>query len=221
MATDYAKQTLENLRDSSNFTWYVIPLLVIVMYIYSVEIKKAQETGNWNVVSAGAALFGMDLINEIWNSLVFHFTDHAAFWMTPGDSAYIIMIGWNIEIAFMFSIGGIVFANTLPEDKNLKLDLKFMKIPNRWGLSIGFAAFSVFVEVLLNRADVLIWEYAFWEASIFGIWLIFLFGYLHFFVVSFWVHDMEKINDKVKVLGIIYGVGLTSLILFMGILNWI
>ncbi|MHA2254327.1 MAG: hypothetical protein ACXAD7_28540 [Candidatus Kariarchaeaceae archaeon] len=217
MTSDAARQALDNLRDGSNFQWYVIPLLVIVMYIYSVEIKKAQETGNWNVVAAGAALFGMDLINEIWNGLVYHFTEDAAFWMTPGDSAYIIMIGWNIEIAFMFSIGGLMFANTLPEDK----DLKILGIPNRWALSIGFASFSVFVEVLLNSVDALVWEYSFWNASFAGIWLIFLFGYFHFFIVAFIVHDMQELKNKIKALGLIYGIGLSALILFMGILDWI
>lgn len=221
MPTDSANETLANLRDGSNFQWYIIPILVIVIYIYSIEIKKAQQTGNWNVVTAGIAFFGMDLINEIWNGLVFHFTDDAAFWMTPGDSVFIIMIGWNIEIALMFSISGLAFANTLPEDKTLKFNFGIAKINNRWALAIGFAAFAVFVEILLNAVGALIWEYSFWNASFAGIWLIFLFGYLHFFVVAFWVHDMEHIKNKIRAIVIIYTIGITSLIMFMGILEWI
>jgi len=215
--TDKAQEAIDNLRSLDNFQWYVIPLLVIVIYIYSSEIRKAQETDNWNIVFAGLTLFGMDLINEIWNSLVFHFTDHAAFWMTPGESAYIIMIGWNIEIAFMFSISGIAFANMLPKDKNLKI----LGLNNRWFMAIGFSAFAVFVEVLLNQADALIWTYGFWNASFAGIWLIFFFGYFHFFIAAFIVHDMEEIKNKIKTVGIIYAIGIFALILFMGILGWI
>jgi hypothetical protein len=215
--TDKAQQAIDNLRSLDNFQWYVIPLLVIVIYIYSSEIKKAQETGNWNVVFAGLTLFGMDLINEIWNSLIFHFNDHAAFWMTPGESAYIIMIGWNIEIAFMFSISGIAFANMLPQDKKLTI----FGLNNRWFMAIGFSAFAVFVEVLLNQADALIWTFGFWNASFAGIWLIFFFGYFHFFIASFIVHDMEKIENKIKTVGIIYAIGIFALIMFMGILGWI
>ncbi len=217
MPSDYAQLALDSLRDNSNFQWYIIPIMVVVIYIYSIEIKKALKTGNWSVVTAGLALFGMDLINEIWNSLVFHFTDHAAFWMTPGDSVYIIMIGWNLEIALMFSIAGLAFANMLPEDKKLKI----LGLPNRWALAIGFGIFSVFVEVLLNAADALVWEYSFWNASFGGIWLIFFFGYFHFFIAAFVVHDMEQLKNKLKALGIIYGIGISALILFMGILKWI
>ncbi|MCY3412621.1 MAG: hypothetical protein INQ03_13370 [Candidatus Heimdallarchaeota archaeon] len=215
--TDYAQQAIDNLRDNSNFTWYIIPILIFVMYIWGKEIRKAQDTGNWNIVFAGLTLFGMDLINETWNSLVFHFTNYAACWMTPGDSVYIIMIGWNIEIAFMFSIAGLVFGNVLPDDKNMKI----LGLNNRWALSIGFAAFAVFVEVLLNKADALIWEYPFWNFSWGGIWLIFLFGYLHFFIASFLVFDMEQMKNKIMTVGIIYGIGITAVILFMGILKWI
>lgn len=217
MPTDSAQQAIDNLRDSSNFSWYIIPILVIVIYIYSIEIRKANKTGNWNVVFAGLAYFGMDLINEIWNSLIFHFTDHAAFWMTPGDSVYIIMIGWNIEIALMFSIAGLAFANTLPEDKSMKI----LGINNRWFLAIGFSIFAVFVEILLNKANALIWEYSFWNGTIQGVWLIFLFGYLHFHVVAFLVHDMKSNRNKIITTGTIYSIGIIGLILFMGILGWI
>lgn len=216
MVTPFAQQALDNLRSNDNFVWYIIPLMVIVMYIYSKEIKRALETNNWNVVSAGLALFGMDIINEVVNALIFHYNQYAALWMTPGDSVYIILIGWNIEIAFMFSIAGIVFGNTLPEDRNLKI----LGLNNRWALAIGFSAFAVFVEVLLNHADALIWEFDFWTDSLKGIWLIFFLGYFHFFIVSFWVHDMENKN-KIKVLSIIYTIGLGSLIIFMGFLKYI
>ena len=142
--TPESLEALANLRIlNSELGWYVIPLLAIVLYIYGVEIKNARETGNWNTVYAGLTVLGLDLINEIWNGLVFAFSNYSAFWTTPGASAYIILIGWNIEIAFMFSIAGIVFAKFLPEDKNKKI----LGLPNRWAMAIGFTLFCLIVEI--------------------------------------------------------------------------
>ena len=66
MPTDSAQQALSILRDGSQFQWHVIPLLLLVLYVYANEIERR----NWNVVFAGLALFGMDWFNEIWNALV-------------------------------------------------------------------------------------------------------------------------------------------------------
>ncbi|MFX1454071.1 MAG: hypothetical protein ACFFDB_01720 [Promethearchaeota archaeon] len=207
LASDEAFSKLRLLN--SEFGWYVIPLLVIVLYIYGVEIKKARETGNWSTIFAGLTLLGLDLINEIWNGLVFAFTNYSAFWTTPGASAYIILIGWNIEIAFMFSIAGIVFTKFLPDDKEKKM----LGLPNRWAYAIGFSLFSVFVEILLNRGNYLIWEYPWWN------WynpiLIFLIGYFHFFVGAFYVYDLPDRKSKVKVVGIIYAIGIGLLCIFL------
>ncbi len=86
MPTEYAQQALSNLRDTSGFQWYVIPLLVIVLYIYHDQIGRK----NYSVVFAGLALWGMDWFNEIWNSLVFHFSGYAPVWAAPGETAYLM-----------------------------------------------------------------------------------------------------------------------------------
>lgn len=158
----------------------------------------------------------MDLINEIWNALVFTFTQYSAFWTTPGHSHFIIFIGWNIEIAFMFSIAGIVFAKFLPDDKHTKI----LGIPNRWAMSIGFAIFCVFVEVLLNMAGALVWVYPWWEATPAGIILIFFIGYFDFFVAAHLVHDMNQIKNKIIAVGIIYGIGLGAVFICLFIPMW-
>ncbi len=202
-------EALSKLRQLNPVTgWYVVTILVIVLYIYGVEIKKARETNNWSTVFAGLTLLGLDLINEIWNGLVFAFSNYSAFWTTPGASAYIILIGWNIEIAFMFSIAGIVFAKFLPDEKEKKI----LGLPNRWAMAIGFTLFSVFVEILLNWGNYLIWEYVWWN------WynpiLIFLIGYFHFFVGTFYVYDLPERKDKIKVVGVIYGIAIVLLCIF-------
>jgi hypothetical protein len=207
--TDASLEALSKLRIlNEDFGWYVIPLLAIVLYIYSVEIKKARETGNWSTVFAGLTVLGLDFINEIWNALVFAFTGYSAFWTTPGASAYIIFVGWNIEIVFMFSIAGIVFAKLLPDDKNKKM----LGLPNRWAMAIGFALFCVIVEILLNWGNYLIWEYVWWH------WynpvLIFIVGYLYFFIGAFYVYDLPETKSKVKFVAIIYGISTVLLCIF-------
>lgn len=119
--TEATVQALNGLRDLSMLKWYVIPLLAIVMYIYTKEIKDAKITGNWNAVFSGLALFGSDFLNETWNGWVMVLSGHSAFWTAPGDTALRTMIGWNIEIMFMFSIAGIIFYHTLTEDKDVKI----------------------------------------------------------------------------------------------------
>jgi hypothetical protein len=87
--TEASEQALEILRDASLFQWYVVPLFAVVTYVYAVEVERR----NWSVVLAGLAFFGMDLFNETWNGLVLHFTDRSAVWTTPGDTAYLMLVG--------------------------------------------------------------------------------------------------------------------------------
>lgn len=211
MPTESAAQALKILRDGSLFQWYVIPLFAFVVYVYACEIEKK----NWSLVFAGLTYWGLDWFNEIWNGLVFHFTQYAPVWGTPGKSAFVILIGLNIEICFMFAISGIVFAKMLPPDKKLKI----LGIPNRLFFAIAGAIFCVFVEVLLNAVGALTWDYSWWSAS--APWLIFLFGYFYFFIGSFWVCDMTSTKKQAMTVGIIFGFDIICLILFGAILKWI
>jgi hypothetical protein len=211
MLTESAQEALSILRDGGQFQWYVIPLFAIVVYIYMVEVEKR----NWNMVFAGLAFWGMDWFNEIWNSLFLHFSGRAPVWGAPGDTAYLILIGLNIEICFMFAIAGIAFSKMLLPDKRTKI----LGIPNRWFIAITGAAFCVFVEVLLNAVGALTWDWPWWSAR--APWLIFLFGYFHFFLVSFWVHDMDSIKKKAITIGVIYAVDILAIFIFGVALNWI
>lgn len=211
MPTESALEALSILRDPTIFKWYVIPLLALVVYVYASEI----EHRNWSLVFAGLAFWGMDWINEIWNGLVFHFTGHAPVWGAPGDTAYLILIGLNIEIMFMFVISGIVYAKMLPKEKSLRI----LGIPNRLLFAIGGSIFCVLVEIWLNYAGKLTWDYAWWSSS--TPWLIFLIGYLPFFLVSFWVYDMSTLRQKAITVGTIFIIVILSLVIFAGILGWI
>jgi hypothetical protein len=209
--SDSSVQILSILRNGSNFQWYVIPLLSFVFYVYTVEIEKR----NWNLVLAALAFWGMDWFNEIWNALVLHFTQFAPVWGTPGNSAFVILAGLNIEIMFMFAVAGIIWTKMLLPDKNAKI----LGVNNRWFVAIFGSAFSVFVEYFLNKTNALTWEYAWWNRG--APWLIFLFGYLTFFIVAFWVYDMDSFKKKLQVVGVIWGFDVLCIILFVGVLGWI
>lgn len=209
--TSSAQAAQEILRSGSQFQWYVIPLLAIVMYIYAAESKNK----NWSAILAGLAFWGMDWFNEIWNGLVFHFTQFAPVWGAPGKTAFLLLIGLNIEICFMFAIAGIAWSKLLSEDKNQKI----FGIPNRWFVAIAGSIFCVLVEMFLNSIGALTWDYSWW--SIRAPWLIFLIGYLPFFLVAFWVYDMDTIRKQVKTVGCILGVDILCLIMFGAVLSWI
>lgn len=199
-----SQQALDGLRDLSTLEWYVIPLLAIVFYIYATEIKKARLSGNWNAVMAGLAIFGMDFINETWNGWVFHLTQHSACWTTPGPTALRTMVGWNIEIMFMFSISGIIYYYSLSENRRNRV----LGIPDWWFWAIAYAGFCVFVECLLNIGGLLVWEYPWWNRSFAGVWLIFFFGYFHFYVAALLVIGMKKMRSKIVTVASLYGIGL-------------
>ena len=217
MPTEASQQALIGLRDLSTIQWYVIPLFSIVLYIYTIEIKQAKRSGNFDAIVAGLTVFGMDFVNETWNGWVFHLTGHSAIWTAPGPTALRTMVGWNIEIMFMFLLAGIAWYHTLEEDKKKKI----FGLPNPLFWAIGYSAFSVFIEWFLNKGGLLIWEYPFWERSFGGIILIFLFGYLTFYLGAWFIITRKTMNAKLITLIVIYSVPVIMNIIGMGILGWV
>jgi hypothetical protein len=209
--THSAQAALAILRDGVHYQWHVIPLLAFVMYVYAVEI----EARRWSTVLAGLAFWGMDWFNEIWNGLVFHFTGYAPVWGAPSKTAYLILIGLNIEICFMFAVAGVIFIKLLPADRKMRV----LGINNRLLAAAGMSAFCALVELWLNSVGALTWDYAWWNARV--PWLIFLVGYMPFFVVAFWVHDMPSLRRKAVVTGSILAFDAICLVVFGGLLRWI
>lgn len=209
--TESAQRALNVLRDGSQFQWHVVTLLLLVLYAYANEIERR----NWNVVFAGLALWMADWLNEIINGLVFSYTNYAPMWATPQGSAYTIFIGLNLEISLMFSIMGIVVAKTLPADPATRI----LGVPNRWFVAVAASIFCVAIECLLNAVGALTWDYWWWNVRM--PWLIFAVGYLPFFVVAFWVHDLPTLRQKVRAVGAIYAFVGACLLLFGAWLGWI
>ena len=75
------------------------------------------------------------------------------------------------------------------------------------------------IEIFLNAANALTWDYAWWSAR--SPIPIFLAGYLHFFVIAFWVHDMQTLRSKAIAVGAIYAFNGVCLVVFGALLGWI
>jgi hypothetical protein len=200
--TEASQQALEGLRELSMLKWYIVPLMGLVIYIYTKEIRKARETRNWDPILAALVLFGCDFFNETWNGWVFHLSERSAVWTTPGDTALRVMVGWNIEIIFTFALFGLVYYYMLLPDKKTKI----LGLPNRWFFAIFFAAFAVFIEVILNMGGQLVWEYPWWFRSFGGIWIIFLLGYFYWFAAINFMLDMKSMKNKLIFIGVIWAV---------------
>jgi hypothetical protein len=116
---------------------------------------------------------------------------------------------------FMFSIAGIAWSKILLPDPKTKI----LRIPNRIFIAVAGSVFCVIVEIWLNQINALTWDWSWWDAN--TPWLIFLFGYLWFFLIAFWVHDMNDVKKQAKVVGVLWAV-VALLVLIFGVgLGWI
>ena len=210
-ATPVTRQAEHLLRAPGLFNWSTVTLLALVVYVYAVEIERA----NWNAVLAGLAFWLMDWVNEIANALVLHFDGSAPLWAVTGTSSYVILIGLTIEISLFFAINGVIFAKLLPADPRARI----LGVPNRWALAIALSLVSVGVELLLHADGVFHWHYWWWNVASFPV--IVVLGYLTFYVVAFWVHDMRERARQVRVVAALATFDLAAGIVFGPILGWI
>jgi hypothetical protein len=213
--TEASQRALTRLRDLSTLQWYVIPLLAVVFYVYATEVKKARASGNWDAVLAGLTLFGMDFVNETWNGWVLVLTGRSAFWTAPGPTALRTMVGWNIEIMFMFALLGIIYQRTIDEDPAARL----LGLPDRWFWALGYAAVCVAVEVFLNRGGLLVWDYRWWNRGPLAILPIFVCGYLWFFLAAKYAVERPTLRAKVAVPAVLSGVAIALNVVGLGLLG--
>jgi hypothetical protein len=209
--TPFTREAQHLLRHAGLFNWSTVTLLALVVYVYSVEVERA----NWNAVLAGVAFWLMDWANEIANALVLHFDGHAALWTVTGVSSYVILIGLTVEISLFFAINGVIFAKLLPADRSVRI----LGLPNRWAMAIGLSLVSVGVELLLHADGVFHWYYWWWNVASFPV--IVIFGYLTFYVVAFWVHDMPVRARQIRVVASLAGLDLLAGLIFGPLLGWI
>jgi hypothetical protein len=206
----FTREAQHLLRAPGMFEWSTITLLALAVYVYAVEIERA----NWSVVLAGLAFWLMDWANEIINALVLHFNGHAALWTVTGHSSFVILIGLNIEITLFFAINGIVFAKLLPADRSARM----FGVPSRWAMAVGLSLVSVGVELLLHADGVFHWYYWWWNVASFPV--IVVFGYLTFYVVSFTVYYAPRVR-QIQIVGGLACVNLIAGLVFGPLLGWI
>lgn len=93
----------EGLQTASTFKWYIVPLFVALFYC----VWKNLRAKRYSVVFGGVAFWLWDVFNETWNSMVYATTGQPVWGTTmAGGSAFQILIGYNIEISFMFMFLG-------------------------------------------------------------------------------------------------------------------
>jgi hypothetical protein len=209
--TDFTTQAQRLLRDPSQFKWYTVTLLVLVLYVYANEVERRR----FDIVFAGLAFWLADWINEIADSLVLHFSDRAALWTVTGSTSYLILIGLTIEISFMFAISGIIYAKTLPADPAVRI----LGMPNRLAIGLGFSLVATGVEVLLHATGYFHWEYWWWNVPF--VPLIVVFGYLWFFLVTAYVYDMRDTRRQARFVGAMAAFVAVALVVFGPVLEWI
>jgi hypothetical protein len=209
--TEASLEALRILRSPENLLWYVVPFFVIAVYFYQVEIRK----GNWSAVLLGIYFFATSgVILEIVNALILHFTQYSALWTTPGRSAYVIYAGWNIEISFLAIIGGLHFIQGLPEDKNESI----LGIPNRIAIALGTAIFAVLIEVVLNQAGILVWEYKFWNWP--HIYFMVIWWAIPYTILG-WLHDNLDLRGKAITAVVGLAAAISCHVIFAEILGWV
>lgn len=208
--TDAAREALAMLRDPSNLHWYVVTFFGIVMYVYANEVERKR----YDVVAAGLAFFLMDVFNELVNSAWFHLSDRAPLWTVTGDTAYLILVGWSIEIVFLFLISGIEFVKFLPRDKAMRI----LGVPNRWFFITWWSCVCVFVEVLLHRAGIFHWSWWYWGEPF--LLPIVVLGYGTFFWIAATVFDMDSHRKRFTVVGAMAALDLV-LALGFGLAGWL
>lgn len=199
------------VRDASQFKWYAVTLLALVFYAYANEVER----GRLDIVAAGAAVWVADWFNEIVNAIIFHLTDRAPLWATTGPTAYQFLIGLNVEISFMFALGGLVFAKLLPADRSKRL----LGMPNRLAVALGLSLLSVAVELFLHQTGTFHWEYWWWNVATFPV--IVVFGYLWFYLFAAWVFDAADQPTRWRRVGGLGAIDVALIVVFGVVLGWI
>jgi hypothetical protein len=202
-ATQHA---LNILRSGDQFQWYVIPLLVVVIYIYANEYEK----GNYRVIAGGLALYMVHWFVEIINALIQHFSGHAL-WTVPSGTAFEILVGVGIEISLMFSIAGLAACKMMPKDPTQKI----FGLNNRLVFTIGNAALASFLEIFLVKTPTFVWIYGWWGAV-----PVFVIVYIPFFAAACYGYDWHPRTQKLFI-GSLFSINTVALIVFAAFLKWI
>jgi len=226
-------EELEEYLQKLNLQWYLIPIFVFVLYIIFTEIKAK----NYSTLLGGLAFWLMDVFNEVWNSWVYAITGEPVWGTTiNGNSGFQILIGYNIEISFMFFVLGVVSCKMLKTSDNEEGNPHYLTDPNNMyylmnvkrkdltqeqkktktravlGRVIPAVTGSILAcitEIILHAGGLLSWAKAWWQPTV--PYLLFLIGYCPFFFIAFIVHDLPR-KKQIITISIIIGIELILII---------
>lgn len=208
---DFVREAERMLRDGATFDWSTVALLGLAVYVYAVEVERRR----FDIVLAGLAFWLMDWFNELANSAIYHASGEAPLWTITGDTSYLILIGLTVEISLLFVVAGVAFVKQLPADPRARI----LGLPNRLVLVFAFSCFCVLVEVFLHEIGVFHWHYWWWNVPF--VPLIVVFGYMAFFGIAAWVHDMgANRRRQLQVVGTLAAVDATAAVA-LGIAGWL
>ena len=174
-----AKTLVEQIRvrSTENFNWTFIFILAVVFYVYWTEIHKK----NYDVIYAGAALYGVHWLYEIANAVIGHVTGYPLWSVSNESTTFILLIGVCWELSMMFSLAGIISFKMLPQDRTKKIlgmDCRLVE------MALLFALVESFLAATSNHS--FIWVYKWW-----GVLPVFVTTYIPFFLASNFVPDMK------------------------------
>ena len=111
-------------------------------------------------------------------------------------------------------MAALLVIKALPADRSLKI----FGLPNRLVIPVLMGLASVFVEVLLNRAGLLVWDNVWWQWP--HIWLIVVAYCLPFLAVT-WCHDHLTLKTKTVAAVVLPALAVVYHLTFSTWLNWI
>ena len=193
-AMDLIRQII--VRSTENFNWTFIFILAVVFYVYWSEFHE----GNYDVIYAGFALYGVHWLYEIGNAVIAHFFEYPLWAVSNASTTFILLIGVCWELSMMFSLAGIISFKMLPKDRNKRYFAKdgkggiSCKLVGALEMALLFALFESFLAGTSNHA--FIWVYKWW-----GVLPVFITTYIPFFLASNYVPDMEPKKRNAFLIG--------------------
>ena len=177
-----AKTLVEQIRvrSTENFNWTFIFILAVVFYVYWTEIHKK----NYDVIYAGAALYGVHWLYEIANAVIGHVTGYPLWSVSNESTTFILLIGVCWELSMMFSLSGIISFKMLPQDRTKKILGMDCRLVGALEMALLFALVESFLAATSNHS--FIWVYKWW-----GVLPVFVTTYIPFFLASNFVPDMK------------------------------
>ena len=177
-----AKSLVEQIqvRSTENFNWTFIFILAVVFYVYWTEIHKK----NYEVIYAGAALFGVHWLYEILNAVIGHVAGYPLWSVSNQSTTFILLIGVCWELSMMFSLAGIISFKMLPHDRSKKILGMDCRLVGALEIALLFALVESFLAATSNHS--FIWVYKWW-----GVLPVFVTTYIPFFLASNFVPDMK------------------------------